>query len=110
MLADPRRMGVAAARIAAPTLSVIGVGMMQAPLGFATNPYLAGVTGFETEYLSDPRRVAFDGSARQFAATYVETASKAPAPLRSLIDAHPDKRKKAVVAAVERHGRDFVWG
>lgn len=110
MLAAPRRIGVAAAPIAAPNLSVIGVGKMQAPPALAMNPYLARVTGFETAYLSDPRWVRSDELARQFAAAYVETASKAPAPLHSLIDAHPDERKKAVVAVVERHGRDFVWG
>ena len=110
MLAAPRRIGVAAAPIAAPNLSVIGVGKMQAPAALAMNPYLARVTGFETAYLSDPRWVRSDELARQFAAAYVETASKAPALLHSLIDAQPDERKKAVVAAVERHGRDFVWG
>jgi hypothetical protein len=110
MLGAPRRIGVAAARIAAPTSSVNGVGMMEAPpLAFATNPCLAGVTGFETEYLSDPRRVASDESARQFAAIYVETASKVRALLHSLIDAQPDARNKAMLAEVDCHGRDLVW-
>jgi hypothetical protein len=108
-LAAPRRIGAAAARIAEPTLSVIGVGMMQAPLAFGMNPYIAGVTGFETEYLSGPRRVAFVGSARQLAATVV-TAFKAPVLLHSLIDAQPDACKKAMVTEVDCHGRDFVWG
>ena len=41
MLAAPRRIGVAAAPIAAPNLSVIGVGKMQSPPALAMNPYLA---------------------------------------------------------------------
>jgi hypothetical protein len=109
MLAAPRRIGVAAALIAALTLSVIGIGMMQARLALAINPYLARVTGFETAYLSGPRRVRSVELARQFASVYMETASKAPAPLHSLIGPQPDERKKAVVAEVERHDRVFVW-
>jgi hypothetical protein len=109
MLAAPRRIGVAAAPIAAPNLSVIGVGMMQAPPALAMNPYLAGGTRCETAYLSDPRWVRSDELARQFAATYVETASKAPAPLHSLIDAQPDERKNAAVAEIDRQHCDFAW-
>jgi hypothetical protein len=109
MLAAPRRIGVTAAVIAEPTLSGIGVGMMQAPLALVTNAYLAGVTGCETEYLSDTRRNRSDELARQFAAAHEETASGAPAPLHSPIDAQPDERKNAVVAEVDRQHRDFVW-
>ncbi len=76
-------------------------------LAFATNLYLAGVTGFETEYLGDLRRFASFESASRVAAAYVALSSRLGAQFRPLIDAQPQARKKAIVAEIDRLGVDY---
>jgi hypothetical protein len=76
-------------------------------LAFATNLYLAGVTGFETEYLGDLRRFASFEPTSRVSAAYVATPSQVRALLRRSIDAQPKARKKAIVAEIDRLGVDY---
>jgi hypothetical protein len=77
-------------------------------LAFATNLTLAGVTGFETEYLDDLRRFASFESTSRVAAAFVAVASKLRTQMRPLIDAQPQARKKAIVAEIDRLGVDYT--
>jgi len=77
-------------------------------LTFATNLTLAGVTGFEMEYLDDLRRFASFESTSRVAAAFVAVASKLRAQMRPLIDAQPQARKKAIVAEIDRLGVDYT--
>jgi hypothetical protein len=77
-------------------------------LVFATNLYLAGVTGFETEYLGDLRRFASFESTNRVAAAYVALSSQLGGQFRRQIDAQPQARKKAIVAEIDRLGVDYT--
>ncbi len=77
-------------------------------LVFATNLYLAGVAGFETEYSGDLRRFASFESTSRVAAAYVTLSSHLSAQFRRLIDAQPQARKKAIVAEIDRLGVDYT--
>ena len=76
-------------------------------LAFATNLYLAGVTGFEAEYLRDLRRFASFESTSRVAAAYVAMSSQVRAQFRPPIDGQPEARKKAIVAEIDRLGVDY---
>lgn len=77
-------------------------------LTFATNLTLAGVTGFEMEYLDDLRRFASFELTGQVAAAFVAVASKLRVQMRPLINAQPQARKKAIVAEIDRLGVDYT--
>jgi len=76
-------------------------------LAFATNLYLAGVTGFEMEYLGDLRRFASFEPTSRVAAAYVASSSQLGAQFRRQIDAQRQARKKAIVAEIDRLGVDY---
>ncbi len=81
--------------------------IIEARLPFATNLTLAGVTGFETEYVDDLRRfVAFESTGR-VAAAFVALSSPVRQRVRPLIDAEPESRKKAILAEIDRLGIDY---
>ncbi len=75
---------------------------------FATNLYLAGATGFETEYLGDLRRFASFESTSRVAVAYIALSSQLGAQFRRQIDAQPQARKKAIVAEIDRLGVDYA--
>jgi hypothetical protein len=77
-------------------------------LAFATNLTMAGVTGFENEYLGDLRRFASYEPTNLVASSYVDTPPQIRARLHPLIDAQPDLRKKAIIAEIDRLGVDFT--
>jgi hypothetical protein len=77
-------------------------------LTFATNLTLAGVTGFEMEYLDDLRRFASFESTSQVASAFVAVASKLRVQMRPLIDAQPQARRRAIVAEIDRLGVDYT--
>jgi hypothetical protein len=81
--------------------------ILETRLAFATNLYLAGATGFETEYLGDLRRYASYEPTGRVAAAYVGTAPRVQTQLRPLIETQPDERKTAIVAEIDRLGVDF---
>ena len=81
--------------------------IIEARLAFATNLYLAGVTGFEMEYLDDLRRFASFESTGRVASAYVALASQLRAQMHPLIDAQSEARKKAIVAEIDRLGVDY---
>lgn len=81
--------------------------VMVARLPFATRLYLAGVAGFESEYMEDLRRFATFESTYQVAATYVAIAPRIQALLHPLIAAQTEPRKKAIVAEIDRLGLIF---
>jgi hypothetical protein len=81
--------------------------ILGARLPFATRLYLAGVSGFESEYLEDLRRFATFEPAGQVAATYIKTVPRIRALLHSLIEAQPENRKKATVVEIDRLGLLF---
>lgn len=76
-------------------------------LAFATNLYLAGVTGFEADYFGDLARFTSFESTSRVAAGYVAMPSQVRAQLRQQIDAQPKARKKAIVAEIDRLGVDY---
>ena len=76
-------------------------------LAFATNLHLAGATGFETEYLGDLRRFTSFESTSQVAAAYVAMSSQVRALFHPSIDAQAGKRKRAIVAEIDRLGVDY---
>jgi hypothetical protein len=77
-------------------------------LAFATNLTLAGVTGFETEYLDDLRRFSSFEPTSRVAAAYVALSSPVRVRMRPLIDAQPEARKKAIVGEIDRLGVDYT--
>jgi hypothetical protein len=79
-------------------------------LGFATNLYLAGAVGFETEYLNDLRLFTSFESVGQVAATYVKIPPRARVLLGSLIDSAPEPRRKAITAEIDRLSVDISNG
>lgn len=81
--------------------------IIEARLTFATNLYLAGATGFETEYLDDLRRFASFEPTNRVAAAYVAIASRVRARMRPLVDSQPETRRKAIVAEIDRLGVDY---
>jgi hypothetical protein len=81
--------------------------VMDARLPFATRLYLAGVTGFETEYIDDLRRFATYEPADKVAATYVATPPRIKALLHPLIADQIEIRKKDIVAGIDRLGMLF---
>jgi len=76
-------------------------------LAFATNLYLAGAVGFETEYLNDLRLFTSFESAGQVAAAYVKMPPRARVLLQSSIDSEPEPRKKAITAEIDRLSIDI---
>jgi hypothetical protein len=82
--------------------------ILSARLEFATRLYLAGVTGFEAEYLADLRRFASFAGVDQVAAAYVDLAPPVRAQMRPLIETQPEFRRKAIVAEIDRLGVDFT--
>jgi hypothetical protein len=76
-------------------------------LAFATNLYLAGVTGFETEYFDDLSRFTSFEPTSRVASAYVATPSQVRALFRRSIDAQRKARKKAIVAEIDRLGVDY---
>ena len=81
--------------------------VMAARLPFATRLYLAGAPGFESEYLDDLGRFAAYEPSNQVAATYVDTEPRIRSLLHPLIAAQPEKRKKEIVAEIDRLGLLF---
>ncbi len=81
--------------------------IMEPRLVFATNLYLAGVSGFETEYLGDLGRFASFASPSRVVAAYVMIASQLRAQMHPLIDGQSEARKKAIVAESDRLGVDY---
>jgi hypothetical protein len=81
--------------------------IIEARLPFATQLYLAGVTGFEREYGDDLRHYAGFQSTRQVAATYVDTSGPIRKLIHPLIEAQPESRKKAIIEEIDRLGVDF---
>ena len=81
--------------------------VMESRLPFATRLYLAGVTGFEAEYRDDLARFADYQPGNQVAATYVNVAPRIQALLHPLIAGQPEKRKKEIIAEIDRLGLLF---
>ena len=81
--------------------------VMEARLPFATRLYLAGVAGFESEYLDDLRRFADYEPINQVAATYIDIDARIQALLHPMIASQPEARKKAIVAEIDRLGLRF---
>ncbi len=77
-------------------------------LAFATDLTLAGVTGFETEYIGDLRRFVSYEPTKVVASSYVNTPPQIRGRLHPLIDAQPDSRKTAIRAEIDRLGVDFM--
>jgi hypothetical protein len=81
--------------------------VIEARLPFATRLYLAGATEFEAEYRDDLQRFATYEPGAQVAATYVAIDPRIRALLHPLIAVQPEKRKKAIVAEIDRLGLLF---
>ena len=81
--------------------------VIDARLPFATRLYLAGVAGFDSEYLGDLRRFATYQPAGQVAKTYARTAPQIQALLHPLIAAQPDARKRVILDEIDRLGVAF---
>ncbi|MGD0187777.1 MAG: hypothetical protein ABSC25_21365 [Roseiarcus sp.] len=82
--------------------------IIESRLPFATNLVLAGVSGFETEYVDDLRQFASFESTGRVAAAYVALSPPVRHRMRPLIDAQPDKRKKGILAEIDRLGVDYT--
>ncbi len=76
-------------------------------LAFATDLRLTGATGFEAEYLGDLGRFTSFESTSRVAAAYVAMSSQVRALFHPLIDAQAGKRKRAIVAEIDRLGVDY---
>ncbi len=81
--------------------------IIESRLPFTTNLVLAGVGGFETEYVDDLRRFASFESTTRVAAVYVALSPPVRQRMRPLIDAQPETRKKAILAEIDRLGVDY---
>lgn len=81
--------------------------ILEPRLAFATPLYVAGVTGFETEYLEDLRRFISFEPAGRVAEAFVANAEPVRDRMRPFVDALPDARRKAVVEAIDGLGVDY---
>lgn len=81
--------------------------VIEARLPFATRLYLAGAKGFESEYLDDLRNFAMYEPTTRVAATYVATEPRVRTLLHPLIARQAEKRKKEIVAEIDRLGMLF---
>jgi hypothetical protein len=81
--------------------------IIESRLPFATNLVLAGVGGFETEYVDDLRRFAAFETTSRVAAAYVALPPPVRQRMRPLIDGQPERRKKAILAEIDRLGLDY---
>jgi len=102
---DPRRGRCVATFLLVGAQRELGDG--RAPCHLRPRLYLAGVAGFESEYMEDLRRFATFESTYQVAATYVAIAPRIQALLHPLIAAQTEPRKKAIVAEIDRLGLIF---
>jgi hypothetical protein len=76
-------------------------------LTFATDLYLAGETGFETEYLDDLRRFASFEPPSKVAEAFVAISQPVRERMRPLIDALPDARRKTIITEIDGRGVDY---
>lgn len=81
--------------------------IIESRLPFATNLVVAGVSGFEAEYVDDLRRFADFESTSRVASAYVALSPSVRHRLRPLIDGEPETRKKAILAEIDRLGVDY---
>lgn len=77
-------------------------------LDFASNLYVAGVSGFESEYEADLSRFVSYAPTDRVGKAYVDAAPAVRAKLHGLIAIEPSKRNRAITTEIDRLGVDFT--